>query len=121
MAETSNNIFNIILGSLSVLAIISGFLIEKYQILFWSIGSALLIVVVLSYYVFDNRNKIIFLSNKFKKIEESLNIYNRLNKIEIELGKMRKNGQINLMDIIKIGLAILLIWVFVQAISSLIK
>lgn len=82
-----SQILNIFVGALSVLAIISGFLIEEYQIAFWSIGSALLIVVALSAQVIENRNKVNFVMGKFKKIEESLNIYNRLNKLELKIGK----------------------------------
>lgn len=116
MDNQISQIFNIFLGVLSALAIISGFIIKEYQVLFWSVGIALLVVVSFSYYVFDNYNKIKILNNKFKKIEESLNIYERLNKLEL---KMKKRGQINLIDIIKIGLAILLIMVFYQAIKSI--
>lgn len=87
--EESNlrDLFNLLLGILSFFAIISGFFIDKYQVLFWSVGSALLIVVVLGYQVFDNRNNIRILDTKFKKIEESLNIYERLNKLELRLEK----------------------------------
>ena len=86
--EESNvrDLFNLLLGVLSFFAIISGFFIKEYQVLFWSVGSALLIVVVLGYQVLDNRNKIKVLCDKFKKIEESLNIYNRLNKLELKAG-----------------------------------
>ncbi|MAH03536.1 hypothetical protein CMI39_01985 [Candidatus Pacearchaeota archaeon] len=110
-------IFNILFGVISVLAIVSGFLIEEYQLPFWVFGMSLLIFVVLGYYVFDSRTKLNLLINKFKKIEESLNIYDRLNKLEL---KMKKRGQINLIEIIKIGLAIILIIVFFKAIMSLI-
>jgi len=34
---------------------------------------------------------------------------------------MNSKGEINLMDIVKIGLAVILIWVFFQAISSLLN
>lgn len=119
MTELANNISNLVFGVLSVLAIISGFLIKEYQILFWSVGSALLIVVALGYSVMDNKSKIEVLNTKFKKIEESLNIYNRLNNIELTLNKMNKKGQINLLDIIKIGLAIILIYAFINVLSSM--
>jgi len=62
-------------------------------------------------------------SKKFHKIEESLNIYDRLNKLELKIDNMlnKKRGQINieLIDIIKIGIAIILIIIFIQAIRSL--
>ena len=116
--EQDSQVLNIILGAVSLLALISGFLIPEYQIPFWSIGSALLIVVVLSYYVADNRRKISNLINSFNKIEQSLNIYNRLNKLELKIKKM-KRGQIDLLDIIKIGIAIILFIVFYNAIKSL--
>jgi hypothetical protein len=119
MSELSNNIFNFLLGFLSILAIISGFLIKEYQVLFWSVGSALLIVVALGYSVMENKNKIEILTNRFKNIEKSLNIYDRLNKIELTLEKMNKNGSINLLDIIKIGLAIILIYAFINVFSSM--
>ncbi len=79
------DIFNIILGMLSVLALISGFFVEKYNLLFWIVGGNLLALVVISYYIFDNRERILFLHNKFNKIAESLNIYNRLNKLELAI------------------------------------
>ena len=85
--ETSSQITNILLGFLSLLSIISGFLVEEYKFLFWSVGSALAVVVVLGVYVFEDHRKIIFLINKFQKIEESLNIYNRLNKLELRVNK----------------------------------
>ena len=113
------NIGNIILGGISVLAIISGFLIKPYQIIFWVGGLALLIVVGFSSYVFDNRNRIFYLETKFKKIEETLNIYNRLNKLELKMDKMSKKGQINIIDIIKIGLALILIYAFIKALTSM--
>ena len=91
---------------------------KEYQVLFWSVGSALLIVVVLGYYVFDNRNKLNFLVNKFGKIEESLNIYDRLTKLEMNMSKMKK-AQINLLDIIKLGLAAILIYAFIKAIRGM--
>ena len=85
MDNQLSQVLNIVFGALSILAIISGLILKEYQILFWSIGVALLIVVSFSYYVFDNRDKILFLYNKFKKIEESLNIYERLNKLELKM------------------------------------
>jgi len=85
MNRFENNFLNVFLGALSILAILSGFFIDKYKFLFWSIGSALLIVISLSYYVIENKNKIDFLLNKIRKIEESLNIYDRLNKLEAKI------------------------------------
>jgi len=118
-----SDVLNIIFGILSLLALISGYFIEKYQLVLWIFGLALLILVIISYYVFDSRNKVNELSTKFKKIEESLNIYDRLNKLEIKVDNMvsKKRGElkIELIDIIKIGLAIILIIVFIQAIKSL--
>ena len=86
----SKDIINILFGFISLASIIYGFLIEEFKILFWSIGSALLIVVVLSYYVMDNRDKILRIQKKFRKIEESLNIYYRLNKIELKIENEQK-------------------------------
>ena len=113
-----SDIFNLILGGLSILGIITGFFLEQFRIIFWVISITLLIFVVIGYYVADNRYKIIVLSSKMKKIEESLNIYDRLNKLELMM-KMRKRGEIDLLDIIKIGLAVLLIYVFIKAILSI--
>ncbi|MBU2504068.1 MAG: hypothetical protein KJ879_03405 [Nanoarchaeota archaeon] len=87
MNNPFSDVINIFFGILSFFAIVSGFLVEEYRVLFWSVGSALLIVVLLGYYIFDSRNKINFLINRFNKIEESLNIYNRLNKLELEVFK----------------------------------
>lgn len=117
MEEKKNNEFwNIFLGILSFLAIISGFFTEEYKVLFWSVGSALLIVVALGYQVFDNKITISILINKFKKIEESLNIYDRLNKLELKM--KNKRGQINIIDIIKIGLALILLYAFYKVLVS---
>ena len=113
-----SDIFNLILGGLSILGIITGFFLEQFRIIFWVISITLLIFVVIGYYVADNRYKIIVLSSKMKKIEESLNIYDRLNKLELMM-KMRKRGEIDLLDIIKIGLAVLMIYVFIKAILSI--
>lgn len=117
--EQPSQVLNIILGIFSLLAIISGFLIKEYQIPFWLFGCALLIFIVIGHYALDNRNRLNLLSNKFRKIEESLNIYNRLNKLELAIDGKMKRGQINLIDIIKVGLAIILIIVFVKAIGTL--
>ena len=87
MLNEMKETFNIILGIISLLALISGFLIEEYRLYFWISGAVLLIFVIIGYYVADNRSKIDTLNNKFKKIEESLNIYDRLNKIELRLKK----------------------------------
>jgi hypothetical protein len=118
-----SDLLNIIFGILSLLALISGYFVKEYQIALWTFGLALLILVIVSYYVFDSRNKVNELSIKFKKIEESLNIYDRLNKLEIKIENMvnKKRGElkIELIDIIKIGIAIILIIVFIQAIKSL--
>ena len=109
---------NIVLGLLSLLALISGFLILEYQVIFWIAGGSLLIFAVIGYYVSDNREKINKLYSKFNKIEETLNVYNRLNKIELSLEKMSKKAQINLIEIIKWGLAIIIIWAFIKAITN---
>jgi len=109
-------ILNIVFGILSLLALISGFLIKDYRMIFWISGLSLLILVTISYYVMDNRTKLLTINKKVKKMEESLNVYDRLAKLE---NKVFKRGQINLMDIIKIGLAIIIIWAFIQAIKSL--
>jgi len=119
MNTVTKDVLNIIFGIISLLSIISGFLIKEFQVLLWSVGFASLVIVVLGYYTMKNHDRINNLSKKFKKIEETLNIYDRLNKIEVRLDKMNKKGQINLIDIIKIGFAIILIWAFVQVISSL--
>ena len=91
-----SDVLNIIFGILSLLALISGYFIEKYQLVLWIFGLALLILVIISYYVFDSRNKVNELSTKFKKIEESLNIYDRLNKLEIKVDNMisKKRGEL---------------------------
>ena len=117
--ETPSQISNLIFGTLSVLSIISGFLLKDYQYLFWIGGAFLLVITTLSYYIFDTRNKLIFVINKFKKVEETLNIYNRLNRLELRMNKRNKNAQVNIIDIIKIGLALILIYAFIQAIKSL--
>lgn len=111
-------ISNIVLGLLSLFALLSGFLIEDYQILFWIAGFALLIFAVIGYYVSDNRDKINRLYSKFNKIEESLNVYNRLNRIELNLEKMSKKAQINIIEIIKWGLALIIIYAFLRAILN---
>ncbi len=85
-----SEVFNIVLGLLSIVGIISGFFIEKFRIIFWIISGTLLIFVVIGYYVADNRNRIFVLSDKFKKIEESLNIYDRLNRLEVKLENGKK-------------------------------
>ena len=112
-----SEVLNIVFGTLSIFGIISGFLIEEFRLVLWVISFPLLILVVIMYYVADNRKKIMFILDKFRKIEETLNIYNRLNKLELAM-KMRKKGDIDLLDIIKIGLAILLIYIFIKAILS---
>jgi hypothetical protein len=114
-----NNFWNFFLGVLSFLAIISGFFIEEYKILFWSVGSALLIGVGLGYRVFENYKNLQYLLIRFKKIEESLNIYNRLNKLEHKMEFVNKRGQFNIMDFIKIGLALILIYAFIMALLSM--
>lgn len=111
-----NNSFNLILGALSFIGIVTGFLVTELQILLWSLSSAILIVLVLGYYVMRNSSELVIMKNKFKKIEESLNIYDRLNKLEI---KMNKRGQsINLIELIKWILAILLILALLEAITN---
>ncbi|MBI2628778.1 hypothetical protein HYW74_01710 [Candidatus Pacearchaeota archaeon] len=123
--EKLSDPLNIILGIISLLSIISGYFIKEYQVIFWTFGLSLLVLVVISYYVVENNRRVSDLSFKFKKIEESLNIYDRLNNLEIKMGNMikAKKGQfrLDLMDIIKIGIAIILIWAFIQAIKSLIS
>ncbi len=76
--------FNLVLGVLSILGLISGFVIEEYRIVFWLISVPLLIFVVIGYYVSDNRDRIFDLNKRLKKLEESLNIMERLNKLELE-------------------------------------
>ena len=78
-------LFNLVLGVLSILGIISGYLIEDLRLVFWTVSIPLLIFVVIGYYVIDNRNKLFAISNKMKKIEESLNIYDRLSKLELKV------------------------------------
>jgi hypothetical protein len=75
-----SDVFNVVLGVLSVLGIISGFLLEEFRLILWVVSIPVLVFIVMVYFIVDNRNKIIFLSNKFKRIEESLNIYDRLSK-----------------------------------------
>ena len=100
-----NDVSNYISGLISVLSLISGFFIEKYQFIFWSFGGILLVFVFIGYFVVDNTKKILILYNKLNKIEESLNIYDRLNKLGLRLDKMSKRGQtINLIELIKWGL-----------------
>lgn len=115
-----SDIFNLCLGILSIIGILSGFFIPSFRLVFWIVSITLLIFVVIGYYVADNRRQISIVCNKINKIEESLNIYDRLNKLELAI-KMKKRGQINLdlLDIIKIGLAIILIIVFIKAILSI--
>lgn len=116
MAIRSQEILNIFLGTMSILGILAGFIIKEYQILFWSISLAVLTIIIVGYYITGLEKKINFFTTKFKRIEESLNIYNRLNKLEL---KMQKKGEINLLDLLKIVAAILLAIVFYNAIKSL--
>lgn len=112
-----SDFFNIILGVFSVLGIISGFLIEEFRLTFWAISIVVLSVVVIISYLAENKKSINFLFNKMNKMEESLNIYERLNKLEIAM-KMKKKGEMDLLDIVKILLALLLIYVLYIAIKS---
>jgi len=113
------DITNIIFGLLSILSIISGFINEDYRPFFWSFGASLLVVIGVIFYFGDIKKRINFLYNKFSKIEESLNIYDRLNKLEVGLASMKKKGQaINLLEIIKWLLAIVIIYAFIKLILS---
>ncbi len=82
-----DNVSNFIFGGISILAIISGFIVKDYQVLFWTIGVVLLVVVILGQYVFDHENRINYLLKKLKIIEESLNTHERLNKLELKVFK----------------------------------
>ena len=113
-----SDIFNLLLGLLSVGSLFYGYINEESRVLFWIFGIALLIFTLSGYYIFDNKNKVDSLINKFKKIEESLNIYDRLNKLELRLDKMSKKGQVNLLEVIKWILALILIWAFLKAITG---
>lgn len=111
-----SEIVNIILGILSIAGLVSGFFIEEYRITFWIVSIALLIFVVIGYYVANNRDRIFSLTSKIKRIEESLNIYDRLNRLENKV--FMKKGQVNLLEIIKWILAAILIYVFIEVIKS---
>lgn len=116
---TYNEILNYIFGLISVLSIVFGFFFKNYQTWFWTFGAALLIFVFIGYFVVDHNKKISKLETKFSKIEESLNIYDRLNKLELRLDNMSKRGQaINLIEVIKWGLAAIIIYVFLKAILN---
>ena len=62
-----SEIVNIVLGILSIAGLVSGFFIEEYRITFWIVSIALLIFVVIGYYVADNRTRIFSFTSKIKK------------------------------------------------------
>ncbi|MFW6233522.1 MAG: hypothetical protein ACOC3Z_02580 [Nanoarchaeota archaeon] len=56
----------------------------------------------MSYYIPENNNKINNIMIKFKKTNELLNIYNRINKLELKREILSNKEQINILDIIKL-------------------
>lgn len=85
------------------------------------IAAIVLIYIIISIdSINENKKEIKSLNFKIDRIQKDLNILERLSKIEayFEYLKMKKRGQINWLDLVKIAAIIILGYIIIRALTS---